>query len=142
MTCGTTFGLDYSVFILEWPGDFSVALGADDLLLCRRPLKLLSKAAVGLVTVGAQDHASYYLVTEGRGELGSLILMALKAEVWLRNGKEMPGFVRGMHAVAANTAHIALAMSCALIDHVLARVALQATVVYLLGSGVRRVEDL
>lgn len=53
MACGTTFGLDDRVFILEWPGHFGVALRADDVLLCGRALKLLSKAAVGLVTVGA-----------------------------------------------------------------------------------------
>lgn len=69
MACGTTLGLDYSVLILEWPGHFGVALGADDVLLCGRPLKLLSEAAVGLVTIRARDHTLYYLVTKRRGEL-------------------------------------------------------------------------
>lgn len=142
MACGTTLCLDDSVLILEWPGHFSVALGADDVLLCGRALKLLSKAAVGLVTVGAQDQAFYYLVTERRGELGPLILMTLKAEVRLSVREEMFRFTRRMDAMATNTAHITLAMSRALIDHVLAGVALQAAIVYLCGWGLCRIEYL
>jgi len=111
MACGTTFGLDYSVFILEWPGHFGVAVGADDLLLGRRLVKLLSKATVGFVTVRAQDHTLYYLVTKRRGELRPLILMTLKAEFRLSVREEMFGFMRGMDAVTANAAYIASAVS-------------------------------
>lgn len=68
--------------------------------------------------------------------------MALKAEVRLRVSEQMFGFMRRMDAMATNAAHIALAMSRALIDHVLAGVALQAAIVYLCGWGLCRIEDL
>lgn len=68
--------------------------------------------------------------------------MALKTEIRLSVREEMFGFVRSMDAVASNTAHIALAMSRVLIDHVLAGVALQAAIVYLCGWGLCRIEDL
>lgn len=68
--------------------------------------------------------------------------MALKAESRLGNGKQKLRFVRGVDAMAANAAYIAAAMSRTLKHHVLARVALQATIVYLPGSCLRRVENL
>ena len=69
MTSNATFGLDNVVFILELPGHLGMALGADEVLLCRESLKLLSKATMGLVTIGAQNYSLNYLMPESRREL-------------------------------------------------------------------------
>jgi hypothetical protein len=141
MTSNATFGLDNVVFILEWPGHFRVALGADEILLCRESLKLVSKAAMGLMTICAQNYSLNYLMTECRRELRPELVMALKAEIRLSDPEEIFCFVRGVDAVAANAAYLAPAMGRAFKDRVRSRVASQATIIYKLGSGLRRVED-
>lgn len=142
VACRTTFGLDHCVFIHKWSGHFGMALRADYVLMRGIPRKLLSKCSVRLVAVRAQDQSFFYLVAGGHGELRLDVAVALKAELRLSDREQMfrrPGTV---DAVAPDAAHIALAVSRAFKDRVLARMATQATIVYLPGRGYCRVENL
>jgi hypothetical protein len=69
MASRATFRFDYRVFELEWSGHFCMAFGADNVLSCGRPESPLSEAAVGLVTVGAQQYSLCYFMTERLGKL-------------------------------------------------------------------------
>ena len=132
-----TFGFEYRVFMLEWAGHFRVALCADKVLLCGRALKLLSEAAVGFVTVRAQDQPLKDSVTERGGKLCPLFIVALEAQVRLGCGEEMFRFVRGVNTVTADATYVASSMSRALKGYVLPGVAFQANIVYLFGGGAR-----
>ncbi len=55
---GAAFGLHYGMFIYKGPGDFRVALRADDVLLRGRQLKLISNSAVWFMTVRALANPS------------------------------------------------------------------------------------
>lgn len=137
-----TFGFEYRVFILEWTRCFCVALCADKALLCRRALKLLSEAAVGFVTVRAQDQPLNHFVP-GRGrEFRPLFIVALEAEGRLGRCEEIFRFVRAVNAVTANATYIASAMSRTLKGHMLSGVAFQANTADLFGGSACQVDDL
>lgn len=142
MTGDATFGLDYVMFILKWTGHLGMALGADEVLLCRRALKLLPKAPVRLMTVGAQHQSLFHFMAEYGGELSPLFIVTLKAQLRLGGCKQILRLGRSMNAVAPNAAYMVPGMNRALKDYMLAGVALQAAIVYLHRIGLCRVEDL
>jgi hypothetical protein len=80
---GAAFGLHHGMFIQKGPGDFRVALRADDVLLRGRRLELISNSAVWFMTISAQDYPLFHLMTGGHGECGLLVIMALKTELRL-----------------------------------------------------------
>jgi hypothetical protein len=116
VACGAAFGLHYGMFIHKRPGDFRVALRADDVLLRGRPLKLLSKSAVWFMTIRAQDQSLFHLVTRGHGECGLLVIMALKAELRFRCFEQILWFTGTMDAMAVDATFIALTVGRALKD--------------------------
>ena len=80
---GAPFGLDHRVLIHKRPGRLGVALGANRILLRRRPQSLLAKRAMRVVAIGALYQSLFHFVMERHGELRLHVGVALETELWL-----------------------------------------------------------
>ena len=120
------FGLDDIVLIDKRPGCLGVALGADRIHLRRGTKILLVECAVRIVAVGALHQSFFHLVMEGHVELRLGVGVALEAEFRLRNLQQLLLVFAVMNAVAADAAHVVLAVRRALEVGMLALVAAQA----------------
>jgi hypothetical protein len=123
-----------------------MALKAHHILLRGGFQGLSAIGAVRIVAVGTLDQSLVHLVMEGHGELRLDLHVALEAKLGLSRLQHM---IRGwtrlgtcMNAVAAQAAHIALAVRRAQIVGVRALVAAQAHGVQIFGRGLSRAEYL
>lgn len=142
VACGTPFGLDDRVLIDKRPGRLGVTLGANRILLRRRPQAFLAERAMRVVAIGALHQSLFHLVMERHGELRLHVGMALEAEHRLSGFQQMLGGCARVNAVAANAADVAFAVGRALKVRVLALVATEARLVDFLCGAFGRVEDL
>lgn len=139
MACGAALDLDHRVIIDPGSGLRLVALDAHRILQGSGLRALLLVCAMGIVAVRALNQSFVHLVMEGHGELWLDVRVALKAKRRLR-GLEQVFFLAVVNVVAADAAHIALGMSRAVKVLVLALMAAEAQMIYLLGSCVGGIE--
>ena len=79
-----TFRFDRGMLIHEGPALFSVALGADLVLIGSGPQVVVAKSPVRIVAIGAADHTLIHLVMERHAERRLDVRMALETERGLR----------------------------------------------------------
>src|SRR6202161_3618846 len=142
MASHTPLGLDRDVFIDERPSRLGVALGADCVLVGRRPHVVGSEGAVHVVTIAARDQAFVHLVVERHIERRLSVGVALEAERRLRSLQQRFFFLALMSAVAANTADLRLGVGRAVKVRVRSRVTGQTLGVNLFGRVLRGIEYL
>jgi hypothetical protein len=137
-----SLSLDCGVFEDEWAARFSVALGADRILIGRGLDAVVAKSAVRIVAVRTLDQALIDLVVKGHIEARFDIHVALKAESRLA-GLEHCGIRSSvMHGVATDATHVGLGVRRADEIWMSACVASKAGGIYGLGFRSRKVKDL
>ena len=104
------FRLDRSVLKDEGSSCCYIAFGVHHELPCRRAQRILFQVAMRIVAVCARDQTLFDLVMNGRGELWLDVIVALEAELRLRRLQQMLLFVGRVNVMAADAAHIALAV--------------------------------
>src|SRR6266702_224763 len=127
-----SLGLDYRMLVCERPRVLRVALGADRVLIGRRPQVLVLERAMGVVAIAAFDQTFIHSVVEGLRERRLHVRMARIAELRLRNLQQARLRLRLVYAVATDAAHAGFAVGRALKVRMRPRVAAQASLVHLL----------
>ncbi len=138
----TPLGLDRDVFKDERPARLGVALGADRVLVGRRPQVVGQEGAVHVVAIAARDQAFLHLVMEGHVERRLSIGVALEAERRLLSLQQVLFFLALMNAVAANAADVRLGVGRAVKVRVRVRVTGEAHGVILFNRVLRGIENL
>jgi len=127
-----TLCLHHKVLIHKRPCRLAMALRADRIHLCRRTEILAIERAVRIVAIRALHQPFLYLVVERHIELRLRFRMALQAEFRLLSLQQLLACLAVMNAVAADAAHVVLAMRCTLEICMLPLMAAQTTRVDLL----------